>query len=235
MEGISVFLPAYNEEENIRPILKEIDSFLNELKDDYEILVVDGCSTDDTKQIAEEMAEENDRIRIVEREKGKDYGFALRTGFLEARKALIFYTDADRQFDIRELKGFFPYLEDYELVIGYRKDRKDPWPRLLISKVFNLISNFFLGMKIKDWDCAFKLCKKEVIDEIEDFKTTRSVDLELLVKAKKNGFEIKQLPVKHYSREKGESEAEIFGGLVKPNIILKSLKDLFYLMKVRWA
>jgi glycosyltransferase involved in cell wall biosynthesis len=231
MKEISVFLPAYNEELNIRRTVSEIDSFLSRLFKRYEILVVNDGSEDKTGKIAEDMARENTHIRVIHHKKKRGYGFALKTGFENSKHDFMFYTDMDGQFDINELKKFLPHINDYDLVIGFRTDRKDPVMRIVVSKGFNFFVKKILNLKVKDPDCAFKLCKKELLEKIE-LKCERSADVELLLKSKKNGAKIKEIGIRHYPRRFGKSEASV-GPLyiVKPSLVLKSIKEILRLRK----
>jgi len=231
MKEISVFLPAYNEELNIRRTVSEIDLFLRKSFERYEILIVNDGSEDKTGRIAEDMAKQNRHIRVVHHNKKQGYGFALKTGFENSKHDFIFYTDMDGQFDINELEKFIPHINDYDLVIGFRTDRKDPLMRIVVSKGFNFFIKKILNLKVKDPDCAFKLCKKEFLEKIE-LKCERSADVELLLKAKKNGAKIKEIGVSHYSRRFGKSEASV-GPLyiVKPSLVLKSIKEILHLRK----
>lgn len=231
MKEISVFLPAYNEELNVRRTVSEIDSFLSRLFKRYEILVVNDGSEDKTGEIAEAMAMDNTHIRVIHHKKKRGYGLALKTGFENSKHDFIFYTDMDGQFDINELKKFLPHIHDYDLMIGFRSDRKDPLMRIVVSRGFNFFVKKILNLKIKDLDCAFKLCRKDLIKKIK-LTCERSADVELLLKAKKKGAKIKEIEVRHYPRRFGKSEASV-GPLyiVKPSLVAKSIKEILYLRK----
>lgn len=224
MDSLSVFFPAYNEEENIGKVVAEAVSFLDNNVKDYEIIIVNDGSTDRTGEIADQLAKDS-KIRVVHHNEKKGYGKALATGFKSATKKFVFYTDSDKQFDIQELANFIPFANDHDLVVGYRKKRNDTFTRKLTSKVYNFISNNYLGLRIKDCNCAFKLCRRDIFDNIK-LNTKRSVDVELLAKARKNNLEIKQVPVGHFERKKGKSEATTYFNLISPKLVITSLKEL---------
>lgn len=237
-QSISVFVPAYNEEGNIEATTKEITGFLRENFNDYEFIIVANVSKDRTSEIAQKLAKKDKHIRVIQQPRFVGYGTQLKVGWENAKNELVFYTDSDRQFDINELKDFMRHIEEYDAVIGYRKQRKDPKMRLFYSWLYNMALRFLLGLPFRDIDCAFKLCKKKVIDKIKPFTQDRGPDAEFLVKAKSAGFKIKQLPVTHKPRIAGVSEAEVGGKSkffvkIKPEIIKALIKETLYLRRFK--
>jgi glycosyltransferase involved in cell wall biosynthesis len=191
-------------------------------------------SNDKTLEISEKLSKKHKNIRIIKQPKFVGYGTQLKVGWENAKNDLIFYMDSDRQFNINELKFFMNYIPKYDIVIGYRKKRQDPFMRILYSKLYNLALRFILNLKFKDIDCAFKLCKKQVIDKIKPFTQDRGADAEFLVKSKKRGFKIKQLPVTHFPRKQGVSEAESGGKFfvkIKFSIIKALIKETLELRR----
>ncbi|MEK7641190.1 MAG: glycosyltransferase family 2 protein [Patescibacteria group bacterium] len=240
-KSISAFMPAYNEEENILEAVSEIDNYLKKNFADYEILVIDDGSKDKTAQIVEVMGRENNHIKLVPAGvRGQNYGYgtAARTGFRSASKDLVFFTDADQQFDINDLDTLLPLVEQYDMVAGYRKDRKDPLMRNFIAWVYNLLIRLFFGLRVKDVDCAFKVFKRKVFDTIQlsDARETGVINAEILVKALKNDFTMIQVPVKHLPRIKGVTVYEsgkrgkIFAW-VKLSVITRQFRDILTLWK----
>jgi len=239
-KSITVFIPAYNEEGNIESASREILSFLNNNFKTYELLIVVNKCLDKTLLMAKKLAKQNKHIRIIEQKSFVGYGAQLKTGWENAKYDLVFYTDSDRQFDISELKNFMKYIPEYDIIIGFRKKRKDPVMRRFYSKLYNFAVNFLLGIHFKDIDCAFKLCKKEVIDKLRPFTQDRSPDAEFLTKAKLNNFMIKQIPVVHKPRIAGVSEAEEgkkrgFFIKIKPEIIKALIIETFALRRIKNA
>ena len=238
--SISVFLPAYNEEENIRDIILEANEYLKPRFHDYEILVVSCASTDRTNQITLELTKGIPQLRLIAKDTNTGYAGTLRTGFLSATKELIFYTDGDRQYNIRELDKLLPLLVDYDIVTGYKIKRSDPVMRLWMSKLYNIVMRllFVPSLKVGDVNCAFKLYKREVIDRVIFLPniTQGVINTEIYVSAIKNGYKIGEVSVSHYARTKGNAEAEMgprgkFFAFVRPIIIWRFLKDTFYLWR----
>jgi len=229
---ISVFLLAYNEEDNIMEAVASSLSVLKEISRQFEVIVVvyEG-STDNTRKIVEELTSKDGRIRLViQRKDDAGYGAAMRLGYENSRYPLIFYTDADNQFDITELKQLLPYLAEADLVVGYRVNRMDPIGRLLAARIYNLLVRIIFGLKVRDVDCAFKLVRKEIFDNVKLNHDTGISDAELLVKAKRFGYRIIEVPVSHKPRKAGSAVFHEGGfGFVKPSVVFNLLKDMIKL------
>lgn len=215
-------MPAFNEEKNIGVAIDEAISFLKKNFKKYELIIVNDGSSDRTREIAEEYSKKTKEIRVINHPRNLMYGRAFKTGFESSRNELIFYTDSDRQFNLEEIHNLMKYVESYDLVIGFRRNRQDKKMRVIFSQIYNLALRFLLNIEFRDIDCAFKIVHKRVIDKIKPFTSIRSADSELLSKAIKHGFSIKQLPVTHFPRVAGTSEAEVrkgFFSFVKVSII----------------
>lgn len=222
-------MPFYNEEELVEDVVENTVSELERLDLDYELILVDDGSSDSTPEIVDRIDGEKQKVRAVHHPENEGYGRALATGFETAEKPLIFYTDGDGQFDISELEKFLEDIENSDIVAGFREDRQDGFMRRLTGQGFNSLAQFMLPIEVQDIDCAFKLVRSEVLENIE-LETQRTVDAELLAKAAANGFRVKELPVEHYEREDGESEAEGLIG-VRFTLILKSIEELWQIRR----
>jgi glycosyltransferase involved in cell wall biosynthesis len=202
--SVSVVLPAYNEEENIESVVGQALEVLPEVADLFEVIVVNDGSTDATAEIARALVtEHHPRVRLVSHLGNEGYGAALRTGFSRARHDLIFYTDADRQFDMSEIRWFLPLTSEYDVVVGFRVYRYDPAFRSVVSWVYNRIVRILFRVPIRDVDCSFKLFRREVLDKITVETTDFFVDTELVAKARKWNFRIAEKGVRHYPRVGG--------------------------------
>jgi glycosyltransferase involved in cell wall biosynthesis len=203
---ISVVLPAYNEEENIEKQVAAVDGVCRDLHfDDWEILVVDDGSADGTRAVCERLSQANPRVKLHVHPVNRGYAQALRTGFTSAAMPLVFYTDADNQFDVRELKNLLPAIDDYDIVCGFRIYRFDPFTRLVASWGFNLLVRVLFFIRVRDVDCAFKLFRREVFDRIHIESKRFFVDTEILAKASKLGLRMTEVGVRHYPRTAGSS------------------------------
>ncbi|HZB77249.1 MAG TPA: glycosyltransferase family 2 protein [Solirubrobacteraceae bacterium] len=204
--GLSIVLPAYNEEANIGPVVEQALECLPRLAEEYEVIVVDDGSRDGTSAEVEPLlAEHHPRVRLLRHERNQGYGAALRSGFSRARHDYVFYTDADRQFDIAELEYLLPLLREYDAVVGFRVYRYDSPTRLVASTVYNWIVRLLFRVRVRDVDCSFKLFRREVIDKVTIECTDFFVDTELVAKARKWNFRIVEKGVRHYARVAGET------------------------------
>lgn len=219
-KSISFVLPAYNEEDNIETAVKSILDVAEGLSlEDYEVIVVNDGSSDRTAEIIERLKEENGRVRPIHHPGNLGYADALRTGFTSARCRLVFYTDSDLQFDVKEVKNLLPAIEDYDIVTGFRIYRYDPLSRLILAWGYNLVARTIFRLRVRDIDCAFKLFRREIFDVIDIRSKKFFVDTEILAKARYHGFRMTEIGVRHYPRARGQST-------VRPSHVLSTLKEL---------
>jgi len=220
--NISVVLPAYNEAENIGRMVEGTFNFLENHFTNFEIIVVDDGSKDDTYDICNSMVQKmGSRIKVLQHSKNRGYGAALRTGLFSAENELVFYTDADNQFDISELLKFTADIDNYDLIIGYRVGRQDSLVRKFTSAAYNLLIRLIFGLKVRDIDCSFKLFKKEFFDRLSIERDGFFVDTEMLLKSKLNNCRLKEIGVKHLPRKYGKSTVNFFH-------IFETISDIIY-------
>jgi len=220
-DTISAVLPAFNEEENIETATTRMADVLRSLNlRDWEIIVVDDGSADRTAEIADRLAAADPaHIRVFHHAPNRGYAEALKTGFTNARHELVFYTDSDNQFDVRELSNLLLLVEDADIVCGFRIYRFDPLTRLVLSWGFNLLVRIVFRIKVRDIDCAFKLFRREVFDRVTIESKKFFVDAEILAKAKYYGYRMTEIGVRHYPRPAGRST-------VRPSHIPSTLREL---------
>lgn len=202
--SLSVVLPVYNEEENINEVIVSIIDFLrnNDSISEFEIIAVDDGSTDNTMLVLESVCKENDCCKIVKHVKNLGYGKTIISGMKKTIYPLVLFMDADGQFKIASFNNMLEYISEYDIIIGYRALRKDGLHRRILGNIFTFLVNCLFDLKIKDVNCGFKLYKKEVFNNEYNFHAGVFYT-EVFVKAIKDGFRIKQIPVEHYPRLKG--------------------------------
>jgi dolichol-phosphate mannosyltransferase len=207
--GLTLVLPAYNEARAIAHSVRDAAAALGGLGIPYEVLVVDDGSTDETAAIAGAVAREVPHIRVVSLEKNAGYGAALRHGFQAARFDLLAFTDADGQFDLRELSRLLPRAQQFDMVCGFRIDRQDHWTRILYSRGYNLLVRTLLGTRVRDCDCALKIFRRDQILALDLESTGFFFNAELLTKARLAGQTVTEVGVSHFPRVRGESKVSI--------------------------
>jgi glycosyltransferase involved in cell wall biosynthesis len=225
--SISIVLPAHNEADNLKVLLPEIKGLLDSLKSDYEIIVVNGTQT-----VAEGFAQSTKRVSVINHPKNKGYGAALTTGFKNSTKKLVFFMDSDRQFQILDLTKLLPYVDSFDIVAGYRIERKDPWYRVMIGRTYNLLVITLFGVKLKDIDCAFKIYHREVLDNIQFETIGALVNTEIMLKAQIMGKTVKEVGVNHYPRTAGKQSG------AKPQVIIRAFFEtigLWWKYRAPWS
>lgn len=223
MVSVSVFFPCYNEQENVGRTVENALSVLEKLDADFEVIIVDDGSADETGRIADEIARRDRRIKVVHHPHNLGYGAALQSGFRAATKELVFYTDGDGQFNMKEMPPLLELMEQYDIVSCYRLDRGDPLVRKINGWAWTKLVCLLFGMKIRDIDCAFKLYKRAIFDHIEMASTGALISAEILARAARKGYRITQKGVHHHPRTAGvQTGANL-------HVILRAFRELFKL------
>jgi glycosyltransferase involved in cell wall biosynthesis len=221
--SLTVFFPCYNEQENVARITRQALAVLEGLGADYEVIIVNDGSSDNTGPIADQLAREHSRVRVIHHPRNLGYGAALQSGFRAAAKELVFFTDGDAQFDLAELPPLLPLLEKYDIVCGYRMNRQDNFVRRMNGWLWTKLSNVMFSLHLRDIDCAFKLYKRAIFDDIRMESTGALISTEILARAVRKGYTITERGVHHYPRTAGKQT----GGSLK--VIFRAFKELWRL------
>jgi glycosyltransferase involved in cell wall biosynthesis len=221
--GLSVVLPAWNEEAIIARTVQQVIETLSEIAPDYEVIVVDDGSTDRTGEIIDALAAENPRLRVVHNRPNKGYGGALIAGFNAVSKELTFFMDADGQFDIRDITKLLAHLDEADAVLGYREHRQDPPMRIINAWGWKMLMRLLFGLKVRDVDCAFKLYPTSLVYRANVQAQGAMVNTEMLVKLNRLGYTWVEVPVNHYPREGGKASG------ANLRVILRAFRELLKL------
>ena len=200
LPGLSIVLPCYDEAANVRRAVEEATRAAERVAEAHEIIVVDDGSRDGTRAVAELCSAEDSRVRMLVHERNHGYGAALRTGIAAARLAWVFVTDADLQFDMRELEQFLPFALGHDLVVGYRIDRADGLHRRANAAAWNALVHVLFDIPVRDVDCAFKLMRRELVQSFALVSDGATVSTELIAKAQSARARIVELGVHHRPR-----------------------------------
>ena len=223
----------WNEEQYIHRALNAAHDVSQELLAsgeiaDYELIVVNDASSDATPRLADEAAAANPRVKVVHHPVNRKLGGSMKSGFAASTGDVIVYTDADLPFDMRELHKALRLLRQYEadMVSAYRFDRTDEGlTRVIYSALYNALVRVLYGVRVRDVNFAFKVCRSRIFNDISLKSEGSFIDAELVVRAKKLGYSLVQFGVDYFPRTRGVST------LSKPSVIVKILREAFALRR----
>ena len=205
--SLSIFFPAYNDAGTIASLVLLAHMTARGLTDDYEVIVVDDGSPDHTGDLLDEMARHFTWLKVVHHAQNRGYGGALRTGFAESTKDLVFYTDGDAQYDPRELPRLYEALAPgVDFVNGVKIGRSDPAHRILIGRLYHWFVRLAFGLRLSDVDCDFRLMRRSIFERVCLTRSSGVICVELMKKVQDHGFAIAEVPVHHYHRSYGKSQ-----------------------------
>lgn len=225
--SLSIILPAHNEEVAIGETVRSVRDAVSVWTQDFEIIVVNDGSKDRTREIVESLIADDTRIRLINHSQNQGYGAALVSGFEAITKELVFFMDSDGQFDIHDLERFFPLIDTYDAVLGYRIQRQDAWMRKLNAWGWKMLVRLVFGLRVRDIDCAFKLYRAAF------FRTHRletrgaMINTEILYKFTQAGYTYTEVGVHHLPRRGGSATG------ARPAVIMRAFRELF-VFALKW-
>ncbi|HEX8435217.1 glycosyltransferase family 2 protein [Archangium sp.] len=224
--SISLFFPAWNEEDYVERSVMRALEVLPKLTNDFEIIVVNDASTDRTQEICDELAARIPQLRVITHPVNLKLGGAMRTGMSASTKDIVVYSDIDLPFDLKELERalhLMKYLEA-DMICAFRFDRTSEGPkRIVYSFAYNLLIRTLFGVHVKDINFSFKVMHRRVLEAVELNSQGSFIDAELVVKAIHQGFKVFQMGVDYFPRTRGIST------LSSPAVILKMVRELMKL------
>jgi glycosyltransferase involved in cell wall biosynthesis len=221
--SISLFFPAWNEEDYVERAVSRAMTVLSRITDDFEIIVVNDASTDRTREIAEGLATRHPQVRVISHPVNLKLGGAMKTGLAASTKDLIVYSDIDLPFDLNELERALRLVEylEADMICAFRFDRtSEGMKRIAYSFVYNLLIRSLFDVQIKDVNFSFKVMHRRVLEAVELKSQGSFIDAELVVKAIRRGFRVFQMGVDYFPRTRGVST------LASPSVIVKMVREL---------
>ncbi|RKZ17132.1 glycosyltransferase [bacterium] len=201
---VSVVVPAYNEAESLPELLDRIQASLTPITERFEVLVIDDGSTDSTREVLAAYAQRHPWLVAVHFLRNYGKSPALAVGFDRARGSVVFTIDADLQDDPAEFGPLLVKLaEGYDLVSGWKQERKDPWIKNSTSKIFNAVTGLASGLRLHDFNCGLKVYRSQVTASLQVYGEMHRY---LPVLAHVMGFRVAELPVRHRARQHGETK-----------------------------
>lgn len=228
LSSLSIFFPAYYDENTIEPLTRASIGVAKKLTDDYEIIIVDDKSPDKTGEVADRLAREFKEVRVIHHPENMGVGQAMMSGYQHASKEWVFYTDGDAQYDVSELPLLAAHAKDFDLVIGYRVKRAEGFKRIFTSQCFHFLVFCLFGIHFRDIDCSFKLIHKRFLDKVSFHTNSGLVDAELLIQARRLKCPVKEIGVHHYQRKFGSSHC------LRLSLIASMLIDMVKLRFKLW-
>ncbi|MBI2034546.1 MAG: glycosyltransferase family 2 protein [Candidatus Levybacteria bacterium] len=220
-EGISVFFPCYNDEKSIDKLVADAFTQLSKLTDRYEVIVIDDGSRDGSRKVLQSLAKQYKDLRLIFHKKNRGYGGALRSGFKAAKYRLVFYTDGDGQYDVKELPILVALMsEDVDFVNGIKLARQDPTYRIVIGNIYSFVTRWLFWLPIVDVDCDFRLIRKSILKRIRLRSNSGSICIELVKKSQRAGASFRQVSIHHYERRFGHSQ------FFRPKYLLRTFWEL---------
>lgn len=201
---ISIVIPVYNEEESIKELFLRISDVLNRLNKTYEIIFIDDGSIDLTFNVLKELSESNDTLKVIQFRRNFGKSAALTAGFENTQGEFVITVDGDLQDDPEEIPNFLEKIkEGYDLVVGWKSERKDPIGKKIASKIFNKLTAFITGVMVHDFNCCFKIFRQEVVKNLQIHGELHRYIPAL---AYWQGYRVSEIKVNHFSRKYGRSK-----------------------------
>jgi glycosyltransferase involved in cell wall biosynthesis len=227
LTSVTAFFPAYNDAGTIPSMVIMALKALPQVTDDYEVVVCNDGSSDYTGEVLEALAQVYPQLRVATHPRNRGYGAALRTGFSQAQKDWIFYTDGDAQYDPHELVKLAAALEQAggqgDVVNGYKISRSDPLHRVVIGRLYHHFVRVVFGLPLRDTDCDFRLFRRAVFERVTLESDSGTIALEMVKKFADAGCRFIEVPVHHYHRAYGQSQFFNFRRLVRTAVQLSQL------------
>lgn len=222
--SISIFFPCFNDSKSIHKLVEDAFATVKKISSNYEVIVIDDGSTDNSQAVLKQLSKKHKLLKLIFHNENKGYGGALQSGFKKASKNLVFYTDGDGQYDIRELPLLVSMMtKDVNFINGIKMTRHDPTYRIVAGNLYSFVTRWLFWLPIYDIDCDFRLIRKTIIRKLELNSSSGSICIELVKNSQRSGAKFRQVSVHHYQRRYGQSQ------FFRPKRLLITFWELFNL------
>src|SRR5690348_1088149 len=228
---ITGFFPFLNDWGTIGSLVASLDSVLQEVSSNYEILIIDDGSDESSKEILRMLQKKFAKLKVITHTKNHGYGGALKAGIKNARMDWIFYTDGDAQYDPRELRLLVEHKKkSTDIINGYKIKRLDPWYRKLTGRAYHTFVKILFQVPIRDTDCDFRLMRRTIFDKVHLESDSGLICTEMIRKISDAGFKFQEVPIHHFWRTSGKSQ---FFNIPRVSKVVLGLLVLWYKLVIR--
>lgn len=223
LTSLSIVFPCFNEALNVSAMIDQAVKVGENYGVDYEVVVVDDGSEDNSAQIVSAWSDKDKRVKLIKHPRNLGYGAAVRTALKSATKDLVFFTDGDNQFRMADIEKLFSLIDSSDAVVGYRLNRRDAAYRRMNGKLWTGCVRLLFGLGVRDIDCAFKLFKRRQLEGLDFCSNHLTIHAEVLTKLRRKGCKISEIGITHYPRTAGKATATSLAS------VFKTLKELLLL------
>lgn len=217
---ISIFFPVYNDEKTIEIMVEKCQTVLKDIANQYEIIIVNDGSPDNSGEIANKIAAANNTVKVVHHEVNQGYGAAIKSGFKNARFNWVCFTDGDDEYDINDLRKMIKLNEFYDLIITFRYVKLYSTLRVFISSVYNKLFRIVFRTNYRDISTGLRLMKKDVFEELSIISDSPFIGAEITLRTMLKGYRVGEMGIQTFPREFGK------GSSVSPKNIIRTIKDM---------
>jgi glycosyltransferase involved in cell wall biosynthesis len=224
-DPVSIVLLVHNEAEVIEGVIRDFHAKVISKVPGSEIVVAEDGSTDGTKEILHRLCGDIPELRLEEGKEKRGYANAFKKAMALPRHELILFCDASGKHDPDDFWPMYQQIPAYDMIVGYKVRRQDPFYRIILTKVFNQCVNRYFGVSFRDIDCPLRLIRKQAFQKVAEvpWLQTSLINFEVTVRMVRMGFRVKEVPVKHFARKHGSSRGLPIRTI--PKVVLTTLRN----------
>ena len=211
---LTIFFPVYNDERTIRTVTEKAIRVCEELAQNFEVIIIDDCSPDQSGKIADQLAREYSCVRVIHHEKNRGYGAAVKSGFKNSRYEWICFTDGDDEYDIEDVKKIIKLKDFYDLIITFRYKKLYSEKRIFISNIYNKILRWMFRTQYRDISTGLRMIRKSLLDEIHITSDSPFIGAEITIKTMLKGYRIGEMGIQTFPRQFGKGSVTSFKNIM---------------------